>query len=498
MTKRASGLLLPITSLPSKYGIGDLGPEAYRFADICRQAGQRYWQLLPLNCPAIEIPHSPYYPMSAFAQDALLISPDLLYRQGLLSKKHIRQIPHMPQGTVNYHRVIAYKNRLFSTAYENFKRSSGKEPYLRFCVQNKSWLNDYALYTALREHFKGRLWCDWPCKYRDRQKTALRSAEHIFRDTIAYRKFLQYQFFKQYLALKKYCSRQNIRIIGDIGLYLAYDSSDVWANPKFFKLNAAKKPRFVSGVPPDYFSQTGQLWGNPVYNWSALSKEGYSWWIQRLKHNLTLFDMVRIDHFRGLVAYWQVPAEHETAEHGKWVRAAGRDFFTKLVRLFSPQAFIVEDLGYITPAVRAVVNKFKLSGMKVLQFGFDGDLSRNCHCPDNYTPDSVVYTGTHDNNTARGWFQKEATPQQKKALFTYLGHRAALRDIHWEFVRLALSSLSRLAIIPVQDVIGLGAQARINHPATTEGNWTWRLKPGQITKPVINKLAKLTQTCSRA
>ncbi len=499
MTKvRKSGILLHITSLPSEYGVGDLGPGAYRFADLLKRAKQTCWQVLPLNQPPVSNYPSPYSVLSAFAGNTLLISPELLCKQGLLTRKDIQDRPDFPKKHVNYHAVIPYKTRLLNKAFERFQAMPKNSSYAFFCSQNKSWLDDYALFIALRRHFSLCCWRDWPAELRDRNKQALKSVKLELKDDIEHEKFLQYLFFRQWFSLKHYCNKKDIRIIGDIPIYVTYDSADVWSGPEIFKLTKSKKLRVVSGVPPDFFCKTGQLWGNPVYDWQALKDRGYNWWLRRVRHNLSLFDLVRLDHFRGFIAYWQVPAGHKTAAKGRWVKGPGQDFFGKLLRHFPSCPFIAEDLGHITPAVKRLIKKFEIPSMKVLQYGFDGNWALNSHCPGNYIANSVVYTGTHDNNTIKGWFDKEATLKQKKNLFRYLGRKVPTAQIHWEMVRLAMSSISGLAVIPMQDVLGLGSQARMNRPGTLGGNWTWRLAPGQITAAIAYKLAKLTQTYGRA
>jgi 4-alpha-glucanotransferase len=497
MGKRASGILLHITSLPSKYGIGDFGPQAYKFADFLARAGQSYWQVLPLSPINSKGNYSPYNCTSAFASNTLFISPELLYQQGLLTKKDIQNRPAFPKGQVDYRKANSYKKRLLNTAYEHFKDSRKISDYEQFCLENKGWLEDYATFVALSRHFRPRRWCNWPAGLKNRKKSALKSLRGQLQDAIDLEKFLQFVFFKQWFSLKKYCNHQGVRLIGDIPIYVDYDSADLWTHPEIFKLTKTGKPRFIAGVPPDSFSRTGQLWANPVYDWQVLKNTGYRWWIQRIKHNLSLFDIVRIDHFRGFVSYWQVPASHKTAEKGKWVDGPGEDFFNNLFRHFSPPSFIVEDLGYITVDVRALVKKFQLLGTKVLLFAFDGDPKTNPHYPDNYVEDSAVYTSTHDCNTIRGWFEKEATQEQKKKLFCYLGRKVPVGKVHWELIRSAMDSVCNTVIIPIQDILGLGEQARMNHPATVRGNWRWQLRAGQITPAISKKLVKLSRLYGR-
>ena len=507
--KRASGLLLHITSLPSKYGIGDFGPEARRFADFLARAKQRYWQMLPLNPPTLrQNPYSPYNSISAFAGNWLLISPDLLYRQGFLSKRDIQDCPGFEEAKVDYPMVISYKTGLLNAAYERFKNSRRRQDYERFCIENAGWLEDFAVFAALRKHFQPRLWRNWPAELRTRREKALISAKTDLKETISREKFLQYLFFSQWFALKRYCNRLGIEIIGDIPIYVAYDSADVWGHPEIFKLDRCGNPEFVSGVPPDLFSRTGQLWGNPTYNWPALKKTNYSWWLQRIEHNLKMFDRVRIDHFRGFFRYWQVPAPAAGAKNGKWMKGPADDFFNVLFKRFSPGSFIAEDLGYITNDIKTFIKKHGLTGMKVLQFAFDpprrrrrveagGDPDENTHYPRNHTRNSVVYTGTHDNNTAVGWFKKEATKEQKARLFDCLGRKVSAHQIHWELINLALASVANLAVIPVQDILGLDGRARMNRPSTIRGNWRWRLASEQLTPQIAKKLATLTENSGR-
>jgi 4-alpha-glucanotransferase len=502
--KRASGILLHITCLPSKYGVGDLGTEAYKFADFLAKTRQSYWQVLPINPPApVNKSWSPYNCMSAFAGNTLLISPDLLYQQGLLTREDIGDKPAFPKSYIDYEKVITYKTKLLKKACECFKNKSQKKEYEGFCLENKGWLEDFALFAALRQHFNNRLWCNWPKELRDRNKCDLISIRASLQKSIKQEKFLQYLFFKQWFALKDYCNQKNVKIIGDIPIYVAYDSSDVWANPEIFKLKKSKRPRFIAGVPPDLFSPTGQLWGNPVYNWKALKKTNFSWWVERTKHNLKLFDTFRLDHFRGFFGYWQVPAGSKTAAKGRWVKGPAEDFFNTLFNRLSCLPMIAEDLGYITPRIRAFMEKSNITGTRVLLFGFGRNPSDKVHFPDNYIKNSVVYTGTHDNNTIRGWFEKEADAEQKKRLFDYLGHKVTTNKIHWELINVAEESVANLVIIPMQDILGLGQEARMNRPGKTKGNWLWRLSAagetsaGQITPQISRKLKRLTQINSR-
>jgi 4-alpha-glucanotransferase len=420
-----------------------------------------------------------------------------LYRRGLLTKSHLREVPAFSQTSVEYDRVAAWKKRLCETAFRRFQSMPRPSDYDRFSADNAFWLEDFARFVALRRHYRGRRWCDWPAAIRDRRKKALKAHAKELRGDIQRQIFLQYIFHRQWKDLKKYCNDSGINVIGDIPIYVTCDGPDVWAHAKIFKLDRSKRPRFQAGVPPDYFSRTGQLWGSPVYDWKALKDSGYLWWIQRLKQKLILFDMVRLDHFRGFVAYWQVPAKHRTALRGKWVNGPKSDFFEVLLKCFPKTTIVAEDLGYITRDVREVIRKYDFTCMRVLQFAFDSNTHDNPNILHNHVRNSVVYTGTHDNNTTRGWFETEATAEVKKKLSEYLGRNVASPSIHRQFVRMAMSSVAKLCVIPAQDLLGLPAQARMNRPDCKKGNWLWRLRKGQLSPAQANRLRCLTCTYAR-
>jgi 4-alpha-glucanotransferase len=498
LRRRASGILMHVTSLPAQYGIGDLGPEAYRFVDFLAAAGQNYWQILPLNHTTAKTGYSPYNCFSAFAGNPLLISPDLLYRDGLLTRAEISDPLRFPAETVDYDKVSFYKGELLNAAFKRFRSSSATTHYDDFVREHHAWLEPYTSFVALGRHFRRRLWCDWPAPIRDRKAGALEALREPLRREVERERFLQYLFYRQYLDLKRYANDRGIQVAGDIPIYVAYDSADVWSNPTLFKLTRSKRPRFVAGVPPDYFSETGQLWGNPVYDWSRLEETKFDWWIRRMKHNLLLFDFARIDHFRGLVAYWEVPATHKNAMRGRWVRVPHARFFRELFRQIPFAAIFAEDLGYITADVREVVARYNLPRMSVLQFAFDGDPARNPHLPHNYAENSIVYTGTHDNNTTRGWFEKDLSRETRKRVFEYVGCTVPAQDVSWELMRVAVRSVARIAIVPMQDVLNLGSGARMNFPARRDGNWRWRMRPGQTTARLAGRLKALTETCGRA
>lgn len=495
--KRRSGILLHITSLPSPHGIGDFGPAAYRFADFLAETKQGYWQILPLTATGLSQSNSPYGSTSVFAGNPLLISPALMKREGLLSEGEISP-PDFPVARVDYNSVTDYKKRLFHLAYGRFKNTENNRGYKKFCAENSHWLEDYALFVSLKTHFNGRVWNEWPTEIRDRQPEALQSLKEELRYEIDRVKFIQYVFSKQWFSLKRYCNEKGIRVIGDIPIYVSYDSVDLWCNPDIFKLDEEKRPYAVAGVPPDYYSETGQLWGNPVYNWEVLRERGYDWWIHRMEHNLKLFDFVRIDHFRGFVAYWEVPAGEETAINGRWVNAPATDFFGKLIERFPRLPIVAEDLGAITPDVRKVMHRCKFPGMRVLLFAFGENIAENPHIPHNVVRNCVFYTGTHDNNTIRGWFEGEARPDDRDRLFCYIGRKVPPGDLHWELIRLVMMSVANTVILPMQDMLGLGEETRMNRPATSVGNWRWRLSPDEITPSLKQRLKEMTEIYGRA
>ncbi len=496
MKRRGSGVLLHITSLPSPFGIGDLGPEAYRFVDFLVEAKQSFWQLLPINPTAPVYYNSPYHSTSAFAGNPLFISLALLVKEGLLDKSEFEPLPDFPGNKVDYQGVVDFKGIIFQKAYERFK-TKRDDDYERFCVQESPWLDDFSLFAALKLHCEGKAWSEWPRDLRDRYPAALRSAEQELIDTINREKFLQYIFFKQWSALKEYCCQKNIQVIGDIPIYVQHDSADVWSHPEFFKLDENKRPFVVAGVPPDYFSKTGQRWGNPVYNWDVLKQTGYGWWIERIAYNLKKFDFIRIDHFRGFKGFWEIPAEEKTAIKGRWEEAPAMDFFARLTRKFACLPIIAEDLGVITPDVREVMNHFEFPGMKILLFAFGKDLPTNPYIPHNLPQNCVAYTGTHDNNTIRGWFKKEATPEEKKRLFQYLGREVSRDELNWEMLRLLMMSSANTIITPMQDILGLDEKARMNTPATLAGNWEWKLLPDHLNPSLAKSLREMTEIYGR-
>lgn len=498
MDKRSSGILFHITSLPSQYGIGDLGDGAYGFADFLAGSHQRFWQILPLSLTCSAYGNSPYSSFSAFAGNPLLISPERLVKDGFLTGPDLDATPEFPGDRVDYPAVTKYKEKIFRLAYKkNRDKLTDQHNFQKFCGEHAYWLDNYSLFISLKNHLKGSEWVNWPKELRDREEDALQEWSEKLHDDILREKFLQYIFFTQWSSLKNYCDSININIFGDIPIYVNYDSADVWANPDIFNLNSDKNPSFVSGVPPDYFSSTGQLWGHPVYKWDVLKKDNYSWWIRRIGHNLKLFHLFRFDHFRGFVGYWEVPAGEKTAINGKWVKAPADDFFKIVLKHFPHISIIAEDLGVITDDVRELMTRFGFPGMKVLLFAFSEDLPTNPYAPHNHVKNCVVYTGTHDNNTIKGWFRKELDHESRKRLFDYIGREVTEKNVHWEIIRLAMMSVADIIIIPMQDILGLGEKDRMNLPASTSGNWQWRLLPEQLSPSLSKKLLEMTRIYGR-
>lgn len=498
MLTRGSGILLHVTSLPSAFGIGDLGPAAYEFADFLADSKQKYWQILPLNPTDSISGHSPYHSFSAFAFNTLLISPDSMVEEGWLDRKEAEPLGGFSPGRIDFDRVVLYKREIFDLAFGRFEKAEETSDYRKFCEENASWLEDYALFMALKSCFDGKAWNEWPNEAGDRHVDALNTLKSELRKEIQRAKFLQFLFFKQWFRLKDYCHRKGIAIFGDIPIYVVHDSSDVWTHPEIFKLDANKRPLVVAGVPPDYFSRTGQLWGNPIYRWDVLTQTRYGWWIKRMEHNLKLFDLVRIDHFRGFVGYWEVPAEEETAIKGKWVGAPAMDFFDELTRKFPFLPIVAEDLGTITPDVMEVMDHFGFPGMKVLLFAFGEGDPDHPYLPHTYEKNCLVYTGTHDNNTVKGWFVNEAKPEEKKRLFDYLGRCVTEEKASWEFIRMGAMSAADVSIVPLQDALNLGEEARMNRPGSEKGNWRWRFLSRQLTPVLSEKLAEITERSGRA
>jgi 4-alpha-glucanotransferase len=496
--RRASGVLLHVTSLPSPYGIGDVGPAACAWLDTLHDAGQTWWQALPLGPTGYG--NSPYQSLSSFAGNGLLVSPDLLIEEGLLKAADCAEGRSFPKNAVDFDAVIAFKHRLLEQAWSNFSsstRSELKSEFDRFCSEQAHWLDDYALFRALKTHYRGADLLDWPEELVRRNSAALARARIELAAKIDQSRFAQFLLFRQGERLKTCARKRGIRLIGDLPFFVSQDSSDVWANPECFQLDEHLRPRFVAGVPPDYFSAQGQLWGNPVYDWETLRRTGYRWCVDRLKALLAHVDLVRLDHFRGFCAAWHVPPEARTAEPGHWVQGPGADFFEAVQRELGHLPFIAEDLGLISPDVVALRDKFGLPGMRVLQFAFDGR-NDNPHLPNNFTANNVVYTGTHDNTTTRAWF--EALPQSvRPTVWKYVGRSdGKTSEIAGELIRLAWSSKAGLAIAPLQDLLNLGADGRMNLPGTAKGNWRWRYTEEMLVPSVFDGLRDLTSATGRS
>lgn len=498
MRTRGSGVLLHISSLPSGFGMGDMGPEAFRFADCLAGCGQNYWQILPLNPTDLIYDSSPYHSISAFAFNPLLISPELLARDKLLTESELAGASMKSSSQVDFPKVVESKTGLLRLAAERFEASLPDPEYERFVRGHAWWLNDYTLYLALRDEFTGKDWADWPEEFRDRNPETMKDASSRLAGRIEREKILQYLFIRQWTGLKSYCNGLGLNIIGDLPIYVDFESADLWTGPEMFKLDERKRPYVVAGVPPDYFSATGQLWGNPIYDWDRMRSDRFRWWADRIRHNLRLFDYVRIDHFRGLVAAWEIPAGEKDAVNGRWVENPVIEFLNRMLRSSAGLPIIAEDLGHITPDVREVMSMFELPGMKVLMFAFGDDMGSNPYIPHNVVPNSLYYTGTHDNNTVRGWFENEIDDIQRDRVREYLGRDVSGEELPWEMIRLVMMSRSNTSIIPLQDILCLGQQARMNRPSVAEGNWGWRLVPGQLEPAHCERLHAMTRIYGRA
>jgi 4-alpha-glucanotransferase len=499
MDRRRSGILLHITSLPSPFGIGDLGPEAYAFIDFLNRTGQSYWQLLPLTPTDPGSGNSPYSSISSFAGNTLMISPQLLVEAGYLTREEIFEPPFFPLDRCDFPSVSPYKSGLLCRAYDRFKANRrGRQAFEEFCHGHRYWLDDYALFVCLKNHYQGKAWGEWDPGHRDREPSMIAAVGNSFPEALEREKFFQYLFFSQWSALKTYAQEKNLRFIGDLPIYVNYDSADVWTHPDLFRIGQDKRPLSLAGVPPDYFSQTGQLWGNPTYCWERLQETGFQWWLTRVAHHLELQDILRIDHFRGLVAFWEVPSTETTAMHGEWREVPTIPFFTALLDKFPASSIIAEDLGYITPDVKEVMNRFGFPGMRILLFAFGEDNPDHLYLPHNYIPHCVAYTGTHDNNTVRGWFENETGPQERQRLFRYLGREVSSQELPRELIRLVMLSPANTIVVPLQDLLGLGREARMNIPSTARGNWEWRFLPNQLTPYHGDWLGELTATYGRA
>ena len=496
--ERNSGILLHPTSLPGAYGIGDLGPSAYRFIDFLAHSGQTFWQMLPLGPTGYG--DSPYQTLSAFAGNPMLISPELLVEDDLLNPNEI-QTEEFDPGHVDYERVIPYKLKLLKQVYLHFKlrpNHSLAEPFRDFCRKERVWLEDFVLFFALKSYHDDRPWTEWPEALRMRQSKALADYAEKLHDELNWYRFVQFLFFRQFERLQQYAGKHQVKLIGDLPIFVAHDSADVWSNPQWFKLDSDGKPAVVAGVPPDYFSKTGQRWGNPLFNWKVLKKEKYRFWTDRFSHMAEMFDLVRIDHFRGFASYWEIPVTEMTAIYGRWQKGPGMDLFKTLEKEMGHKLpVIAEDLGIITEDVNELLEALDYPGMAVLQFGFESMQSDDpsAFLPHNLKSRQVVYTGTHDNDTVAGWWHKQSEEVQD---FTrrYLNTDAHL--IHRDMIRAALGTVCHTALFPMQDLLGLGSEATMNRPGTTEGNWQWRMKDDALDRLLEEDLLEMSRLYGRA
>ncbi|MBN1167094.1 MAG: 4-alpha-glucanotransferase [Methanospirillaceae archaeon] len=497
MITRGNGLLLHITSLPTRFGIGDLGPASDAFIQFLLDAGQRYWQILPIHPTDRRYDNSPYHALSAFANNPLLISPEQMVTDGFLDEPDLSPVPVFPQFQVDFDAVISYKERLFNRAYHRFRDRGSSQEFMRFCQKNAWWLDRYALFMVLRKRYAPSLWGDWPPELLDPDDIILENIRNKESDVFEKERFLQYLFSIQWNRVRDRCRDAGIFLIGDIPIYIDYDSADVWSHPGFFQLDNQYKPTVVAGVPPDYFSATGQVWNNPVYNWDMIQKDQFSWWVARIKHLLLQIDYLRIDHFRGLVGYWEIPAGFKTAIQGTWKEAPARDFLRTLARKIPSLPLIAEDLGIITPDVREIMQEFSIPGMAVLLFAFEEGMADNPYILHNVSKNRILYTGTHDNNPIQAWFATEASETEKKNLSLYFGRDLSADTIHMDLIRLAMMSRADTVILPVQDLLGLGEESRMNRPGIDIGNWCWRLAPDELHSGISDMLLNLTAIYGR-
>jgi 4-alpha-glucanotransferase len=491
---RASGILLHPTSLPGRFGIGDIGRASFEFVDFLSASGQTYWQILPLGPTGHG--DSPYSTFSAFAGNPLLISPESLVELALLPDSAIAEAPSFPDELIDYGLVYEWKSQMLRTAFENFRSSHDRaisDAFRDFCGQNAWWLDDYATYRAVKWAQGNKPWFEWAEPLRLRSPDAVEKAVSQLGREIEAQRFGQFLFFHGWGETRKYANERGVTIIGDIPIFVALDSADVWCNQDKFKLNPDGTPKVVSGVPPDYFSKTGQLWGNPIYDWDAMRSDDFSWWTARIAFAMKTANIVRLDHFIGFVRNWEVPGGDQTAENGRWADVPGEKVFEALTRRLGPLPVIAEDLGSVTPQVEALRDRYDMPGMRILQYAFGGD-PKDANLPHNYVRNSVAYTGTHDNDTTAGWYKK-AAKHERSFCRKYL--HATGREIHRDMIRGVYSSVADAAIVPMQDVLGLGTSARMNTPATSDRNWKWRLTSDQVTDEVSGWLRDMTATYGR-
>jgi 4-alpha-glucanotransferase len=494
--ERVSGVLLHVTSLPSYGGVGDFGPAALGFVDFLASAKQRVWQVLPLSPTGYG--SSPYSALSAFAGNPLLISLELLAQQGWIAWDRIRGLAGH-DGPADFGRAVREKLPLIEEAAANFLDRANDEQRLKFqkfCNANASWLTDYAMFTVLRRMHDYASWHEWPMEYARRNGDAIARLMNEKGRELATEQAVQFFFSEQWCALRDYCKERNVRILGDVAIFVNYDSSDVWTHPELFELDDDLRPIRVSGVPPDYFSATGQRWGNPLYRWDRLKDRGFDWWVARIRRSLALYDIIRLDHFRGFEAYWSIDASEDTAINGQWIKAPGHELFHRLREVLGELPFVAEDLGVITKEVDELREFYAMPGMRILQFGFS-DRGSHVYLPHRYVPNTVAYTGTHDNNTTLGWWQEDVGPIERENVQAYLQAIQYDGDIVWSMIRAVARSVANYAIFPMQDILHLGTEARMNKPSAGEGNWTWRYASNALHPDFATKLAKLMELTDR-
>ena len=506
---RAAGILLHPTSLPGRYGIGELGAEAYRFIDFLAESRMKIWQVLPLNPTGFG--DSPYQSFSAFAGNPMLISLDALAEQGLLDRAELENAPRFPEDQVDFAEVIAYKRPMLTKAALNFHERGAhaeRAEYAAFTANNAAWLDDFVLFMSAKDKHEGRVWTEWDPSIARREPAAIDKWRTLHATAIEVQKFWQFEFFRQWGALKRYAHEHRVRVMGDIPIYVAHDSADVWASPQLFWLDDAGRPLKVAGVPPDYFSATGQLWGNPIYRWELMREQGFRWWIERFRGALTMFDMVRVDHFRGFEAYWEISAGETTAINGQWIKAPGAQLFETLTKALGDLPIVAENLGVITPEVEAIRHRFGFPGMAILQFAFSTDAQAPTFRPHNYERELVAYTGGHDNDTMFGWWRSGTGESTRSADDVRKEHHDAQRyfdvfeadfdrEVNWIYIREVMSSVAATVLFPMQDVLGLGSEARMNVPGTLGRNWRWRMAPGSLDPEDAERLREYAEMYDR-